>query len=181
VSSLRGHLLVATPGLDDPNFRRTVVLVGEHGDEGAMGLVLNRPSAATVSDAVPPLAPVADDADVVHVGGPVQPQAIVVLGDFDDPERAGALVFGTIGFLPAEIEDADEVGELRQSRVFAGYAGWAPGQLEQELEEEAWIVEPALPTDVFTDDPDGLWSAVLRRKGGQYAVLALMPVDVRTN
>ncbi|MGI8973572.1 MAG: YqgE/AlgH family protein [Gaiella sp.] len=179
MESLRGHLLVAGPGLDDPNFRRTVVLVGEHGDEGAMGLVLNRPTPMSVGEAVPPLAVLGDG--VVHVGGPVQPQAIVVLGDFSEPERAGALVFGTIGFLPGELEDPDEVGELRRARVFAGYAGWAAGQLELELEEDAWITEPARPEDVFADDTEGLWSAVLRRKGGAFAVLAMLPVDPRVN
>ena len=86
-----------------------------------------------------------------------------------------------IGFLPAEIESAADVGSLDRARVFAGYAGWGPGQLESEIAEESWIVEPALPADVFTDEPDGLWSAVLRRKGGAFAVLALMPPDPSSN
>lgn len=181
MESLQGQLLVAGPDLVDPNFRRAVVLVGEHGDEGAMGVVLNRPSPVTVTDAVPALAAIVAPDDLVHVGGPVQPQAIVVLGDFDDPEHAGVLVFGSIGFLPGEIESADDVGPLRRARVFAGYAGWGAGQLESELEEDSWIVAPAKPDDVFTDDPDGLWSAVLRRKGGAFAVLATMPLDPSSN
>ena len=78
------------------------------------------------------------------------------------------LVFGTVGFLPGEVDDADELGELARARVFAGYAGWGPGQLEDELAESAWIVEPAQPEDVFTPDPEALWSAVLRRKGGPF-------------
>ena len=181
VESLQGNLLVAGPGLVDPNFRRTVVLVGEHGDEGAMGVVLNRPSPASVEEAVPLLAELVGERELVHVGGPVQPQAIVVLGEFEEPERAGVLVFGTVGFLPGEIEDAEEVGALSRARVFAGYAGWGAGQLEEELAEAAWIVERALPDDVFTDDPDGLWSAVLRRKGGAFALLATMPLDPALN
>jgi putative transcriptional regulator len=181
VETLRGKLLVAAPVLLDPNFRRTVLLVGEHGEEGAMGLVLNRPSPVSVADAVPPLAELVDDADLVHVGGPVQPQAIVVLGDFGDPAEAGALVLGSIGFLPGEIETASDVGSLERARVFAGYAGWGPDQLEDEISEGSWIVEPAVPEDVFTMDPDGLWSRVLRRKGGAYAVLALMPPDPSRN
>lgn len=181
MSSLRGQLLVAAPGLLDPNFHRTVVLVGEHGDEGAMGVVLNRPSEITVGEAVPPLADLADPDASIHVGGPVQQQAIVVLGEFEDPERAGVLVFGTVGFLPGEIEDASELGELTRVRVFAGYAGWGPGQLEDELEESSWIVEPALPEDVFTTEPERLWSAVLRRKGGHYALVARMPPDPSVN
>jgi putative transcriptional regulator len=171
MESLRGHLLVAGPRLIDPNFRRSVVLVGEHGDDGAMGVVLNRPSAVSVADAVEPLATLSgldDGKDAVFVGGPVQPEAIVVLGDFEEPTRAGALVFGTIGFLPGEIEDPADVGELNRARVFA-------------LEEGSWIIEPAVSDDVFTEDPDGLWSAVLRRKGGPFTVLALMPPDPSQN
>src|SRR2546430_11803014 len=180
MDSLRGHLLVAGPGLIDPNFRRTVVLVGEHGEEGAMGVVLNRPSGIELEEAVPPLVDLDGVAGVIFVVGPVQPQAIVVLGDFADPEQAGVIVFGSIGFLPSEIEPA-EVGELSRARVFAGYAGWGAGQLEGELDEGSWIVEPAAPTDVFTDAPDQLWSDVLRRKGGPFSVLALMPDDPRVN
>jgi putative transcriptional regulator len=181
VASLRGQLLVAGPALVDPNFRRTVVLIGEHGDEGAMGVVLNRPSPVTVDVAVPPLASLVDMDDVVHVGGPVQSQAIVVLGDFHDPADAAALVVGSVGFLRGEIESADDVGALERARVFAGYAGWGPGQLEGEIAESSWFIEPALPDDVFTGDPEGLWSAVLRRKGGPFAVLATIPIDPSAN
>ena len=181
VESLRGQLLVAAPDMLDPNFRRAVVLVGEHGDEGAMGIVLNRRTDVTVDEAAPILADLVDGDELVHVGGPVQPQAIVVLGEFDDPERAGVLIFGSVGFLPGEIDDAEELGELARARVFAGYAGWGPGQLETELEESAWIVEPAVPDDVFTVEPDALWSAVLRRKGGPFTLLATMPADPSQN
>jgi putative transcriptional regulator len=184
VPSLRGQLLVASPALVDPNFRRTVVLVGEHGEEGAMGLVLNRPSETTVDDAVPPLAGLAGGgagATTVHVGGPVQPEAIVVLAEFEEPERAASLVVGHVGFVPGEVEDDDDLGALVRVRVFAGYAGWGAGQLEQELREGAWIVVDAEPGDAFADDTEGLWSAVLRRRGGPYAVLARMPADPRVN
>jgi putative transcriptional regulator len=180
VNSVKGHLLVAGPSLFDPNFRRTVVLVGEHSEEGALGVVLNRSSESTVAEAVPELTAIVDGDEAVHVGGPVQPSAIVVLADFVDAERAGALVLESIGFLPAEV-DPDELGELRRARVFAGYAGWGPGQLDEELAEGSWIVEPALPDDVFTTDPDALWSDVLRRKGGPYQLLAMMPLDPSLN
>jgi putative transcriptional regulator len=180
VESLRGHLLVAGPGLLDPNFWRTVVLVGEHSDEGALGVVLNRSSETTVLEALPELALLADDMGAVHVGGPVQPSAVVVLADFVDIDAAESLVIESIGFLPAEVEPAT-IGELSRARVYVGFAGWGPGQLDAELEEGSWIVEPALPDDVFTDDPDGLWSGVLRRKGGPFGLLAAMPPDPSRN
>jgi putative transcriptional regulator len=180
VQSLKGHLLIAGPSLVDPNFRRTVVLVGEHSEEGALGVILNRTAEVAIVDAVPELAAFVEGLDQVHVGGPVQPSAIVVLADFVEPDRAGSIVLDSVGFLPAEV-DPDELGELRRARVFVGYAGWGPGQLESELEEESWIVEPALADDVFTAEPDDLWSAVLRRKGGPFGVLAQMPLDPSLN
>jgi putative transcriptional regulator len=180
VRSLRGQLLVAGPALEDPSFRRTVVLIGEHGEEGAMGIVLNRVSGVLVDDAVPPMSALAGPDEPVYLGGPVQPQAVVVLADFADPGAAD-LVVETVGFLPGEIEDLADLGHLRRVRVFAGYAGWAPGQLEGELEEGSWIVLDARASDVFTATPDRLWAEVLRRGGPAHAVLALLPVDPRLN
>ncbi len=180
VQSLKGHLLIAGPALVDPNFWRSVVLVGEHSEDGALGVILNRASEASVDEAVPELAALVDDMGAVHVGGPVQPSAIVVLADFVEPVHAGSLVLDSVGFLPSEV-DPDTLGELRRARVFAGYAGWGPGQLDGELEEGSWIVEPALPEDVFTLEPEELWSDVLRRKGGPFGVLALMPPDPSLN
>ena len=106
---------------------------------------------------------------------------LVVLGDFRDPSESAALVLGSIGFLPGEIESAEDVRSLARTRVFAGYAGWGAGQLEDEIGEGSWIVEPALPDDVFASEPDHLWSAVLRRKGWPFTALALMPGDVSRN
>ena len=180
MESLQGHLLIAGPALVDPNFWRTVVLVGEHTEEGALGVVLNRSSETSVEEALPELALLAEDMGPVHVGGPVQPSAVVVLADFADVDHADSLVLESVGFLPAEV-DPDALGELRRARVYVGYAGWGPGQLDGELEEGSWIVEPARPEDVFTDDPEGLWSDVLRRKGGPFAVLAAMPPDPSQN
>ncbi|MSO96089.1 MAG: DUF179 domain-containing protein [Thermoleophilia bacterium] len=179
--SLRGQLLIAGPDLLDPNFRRSVILVGEHGEEGAMGVILNRPSPVSVADAVPPLTEIVEEGELVYIGGPVQPQAIVVLGDFGDTAEAAALVLDSIGFLPGEIEAAADIASLTRARVFAGYAGWGPHQLEGEIAEESWILEPALAEDVFTAEADHLWSTVLRRKGGAFAVLALMPPDPSRN
>jgi putative transcriptional regulator len=183
VSSLKGRLLVATPALFDPNFRRTVVLVGEHGEEGAMGLVLNRPSDLTVSEAVPPLAAVVGAEERVHVGGPVQPEAVLVLADFEETAdaAAAAMVVGNIGFASSEGDLEQLAGLVRRARVFAGYSGWGPGQLEAELEEESWLVEPGEAVDLFPAAGDDLFGSVLRRKGGTYRVLALMPEDPSAN
>jgi putative transcriptional regulator len=183
MESLRGKLLIASPKIVDANFRRVVVYMAEHTDEGAMGLVLNRPAETTVAEAVPDLRWLAaGDDDAVWVGGPVAPSSVIVLAEFDDPARAAMLVDDDLGFVPAEIEDREEfAAAVRRARVFAGHAGWGAGQLESELEEDSWIVEPAQRTDVFTADPEALWSQVLRRKGSEYRLLATMPMDPSLN
>ncbi len=181
MATLRGQLLIASATLVDPNFHRTVVLVAEHGEDGAMGVVLNRPSPVEVAEAVPKLAGLVDPGELVYVGGPVQPGAVVALAEYSDPEQAVATAFGHVGFLPGDADEGDLAEGVGRVRVFAGYSGWSPGQLEAELDEDAWIVEPAEASDVFTRDPDRLWSAVLDRKGGQFALLARMPVDPSVN
>jgi putative transcriptional regulator len=182
MESLRGKLLIASPKIVDPNFRRVVVYMAEHSEEGAMGLVLNRPAEAKVHEAVPDLEWLAGDADSVWVGGPVAPASVVVLAEFSEPSAAALLVDGDLGFVPADVGDRDEfAGCVRRTRIFAGHAGWGPGQLESELDEDSWIVEPARREDVFTADPESLWSTVLRRKGRDYVLLATMPMDPSLN
>jgi putative transcriptional regulator len=179
--SLTGQLLLASPSLRDPNFVRTVVLVSVHSEEGAMGVVLNRPSAVTVSEAVPQLEEAVAEEEPVYVGGPVQPTSIVFLAEFLDPSPAGLLVLGRIGF-PAPDAGIEELTEATaRRRVFAGYAGWGEGQLDAEVEEGDWIAHAALPEDVFTDVPEELWATVLTRKGGSYALIARMPSDPSVN
>ena len=173
--SLKGSLLVATPALVDPNFRRTVVLVAEHGEAGAMGVVLNRPSETAVAEAIPELVSFAGDEEPVFVGGPVAVDSLLALAEVEEPDESLELVVGAVGF----VQDL-EVPALR-GRVFGGYAGWSPGQIEAELDEESWIVVPAEPDDVFSDDPDELWSSVLRRQGGPLALLSSMPPDPSLN
>ncbi|HZT54176.1 MAG TPA: YqgE/AlgH family protein, partial [Gaiellaceae bacterium] len=168
------------PALLDPNFRRTVVLVTEHTDEGAAGLVLNRPSPVAVTAAVPQLEPLAEDDEPVWVGGPVQPEAVLVLGEFLDLDDAAVPLFGSLGF-PSLAEPEEVLAVTTRRRVFAGYAGWGAGQLEAELAAEDWILEPALPDDAFTEEPAELWSDVLRRKGGVYELVARMPENPRLN
>ena len=181
MESLRGKLLIASPALADPNFRRTVVLVTEHGDEGAMGVVLNRPADATVADTVPELSDVAAGEDPIYIGGPVQTEAVVVLAEFRDPGAAATMVVGDVGLVSAKVDTDELPAVTRQARVFAGYSGWGPGQLEDELEEEAWIVEAPIPGELFHDDAETLWSTVLARMGGSYALLAVMPDDPSLN
>ena len=179
--SFQGQLLIASPSLLDPNFHRTVVLVTEHTEEGAMGLVLNRPADVAVLQAAPKLAPLVEESARLHIGGPVQQEAVVVLAELDDPSQAALVVLGDVGFLSADADPHELAGALRRARVFVGYAGWSAEQLESELEESAWILEPAEREDVFAADPEGLWSAVLRRKGGSFAAPALMPPDPSVN
>jgi len=180
MASIRGQLLIASPALLDPNFRRTVVLVTEHTDEGAAGLVLNRPSDAPVAELVPELEPLVDDGEQVWVGGPVQPNAVLVLGEFVEPEQAAVPLFGSLGF-PSLEDPAEVVPATTRRRVFAGYAGWGAGQLEDELARDDWILEPAGSDDAFTEAPGALWSEVLRRKGGIYELVARMPEDPSVN
>lgn len=178
--TLKGELLIANGSLFDPNFRQAVVLVAEHGDEGALGVVLNRPGSFTVVEAAPALAPLASPTEAIYLGGPVQPDAAVVLAEASDPDALSTVVFGGVGVLGDIPGEGGGEGVLR-ARIFAGYAGWGPGQLENELAESSWIVEPAEPDDVFTEEPEMLWAKVLRRKGGEFAMLATMPFDPSHN
>jgi putative transcriptional regulator len=180
MESLQGQLLIASPALVDPNFHRTVVLVTAHGDDGAVGLVLNRPSEATVDEAVPQLGAITDGDELIYVGGPVNPTGVAVLAEFDEPGEAGVHVLDDVGFVDLEQALAGAPPSLRRRRVYAGVAGWGEGQLEDEVERDDWILEPATVEDVFGDASD-LWAAVLLRKGGSYALVARMPEDPSVN
>ncbi len=181
MDSLRGKLLIASPALIDPNFNRTVILVAAHDGDGALGLVLNRPSELVVADAVERLAPVCAAYERLFVGGPVEPGAVLVLAEFTHPALAAMLIDGDLG-LPNIDADADLLaGGVRRARCFAGHSGWGPGQLDAELAGEAWIVETLAPEDPWTEAGAELWSRVLERKGGEYALLARMPVDPSVN
>ena len=169
--SLKGRLLVATPALGDPNFERTVVLLLEHNEEGAAGVVLNRPTDMELVGHLPDWEDRAALPGVVFVGGPVQPTGVICLALSGDaietvdptqpPEDVGAVV--------------DRI------RVFAGYAGWGPGQVEAEIMEGAWFVVDGLPDDAMSDHPDDLWRAVLRRQPGRIRLFANYPDDIRAN
>ncbi|MBA2240592.1 MAG: YqgE/AlgH family protein [Solirubrobacterales bacterium] len=166
--------------LGDPNFARTVVLVTEHGVDGAMGIVLNRPSGHSIGESVAELAGMLGD-QPLWVGGPVQPNAVVVLAEFSDPSAAAWLVVADVGFLGAD-HDVEEIARsTRRARIYAGYSGWGPGQLEAELEREDWIVEAPIPRELFPEDPETLWADVLGRMGGQYTLISKMPEDPSVN
>ena len=171
--SLNGKLLIASPSMPD-YFHRTVILVVEHAEEGAFGLVLNRPSETTVGEASPELAALIGEEHLLFVGGPVQPNAVTAIGEYPDPAQATKLIVAGVGMV-----DLDDPPELSRIRVFAGYAGWSAGQLDGELEQEAWIVEALHPDDPFSDGD--LWAGVLNRMGGEYSLLARMPPDPSVN
>jgi putative transcriptional regulator len=180
MESLKGRLLVSSGSLFDANFRHTVVLVGEHNADGALGVVLNRALDVTVQEALPELAALVPEGEALHQGGPVQPESPVLLAELVRPELADILVFGAVGFLTGELPSV-VAPDIIRARVFAGYSGWGPGQLEAEMAADSWILEPAREDDVFTRTPDLLWSRVLERKGGEYRRLSRMPYDPSMN
>lgn len=179
--SLKGKLLLASPTLLDPNFARTVVLVAEHTADGAMGLILNRPAATTVAESAPELDLLVDGDEPIYLGGPVQPSSVIVLATFAERAAAGLLVEDDVGFLSAEADFSTARAMTRELRVFAGHAGWGPEQLDEELARDDWIVETPLREELFAADAASLWSDVLRRMGGSYALIARMPLDPSVN
>lgn len=181
---MKGRLLVATPMLGDDNFLRTVILLLEHGDEGAVGVVLNRPSPLEVLEPLPEWRRLTPEPEVVFVGGPVSRNSVIALarGRPDDiPDGTWEPIIGALGVVDLA-QDPDVLGGgVTAVRVFAGYAGWGPDQLESEIVEGAWFVVDAHVDDVFTDDPERLWRRVLARQPGELAKVALVPDDPRLN
>lgn len=191
-----GRLLVATPVIGDPNFERTVVFLLEHGEEGALGLVVNRPTDVWVGGSLPQWEPFAPSPSVVFVGGPVEQRTAIALARpgpgvrLDAPDAARDEVWSPV------LTTADSVGplatldleadpalatDLEVVRIYVGYAGWEAGQLESEMADEAWRCVAARPSDLWSDEPEGLWSRVLRRQGGTDAWLSLYPPDPSGN
>ena len=181
-----GSLLVAAPGLLDPNFHRTVVYVIEHREGGSLGVVLNRPSEVAVRDVLPSWAPLSAQPPSVFVGGPVESETALCLAAVrtgHDPAAVNGLVRvrGPVALVDLDADPGALSALLRGLRVFPGYAGWDPGQLHNEVQRGDWIVVPALPDDVLTRKDAGLWGHVLRRQGMPLALLATYPADVRQN
>ncbi|HEX6417226.1 MAG TPA: YqgE/AlgH family protein [Acidimicrobiales bacterium] len=178
-----GQLLIAEPMLGDPNFDRAVVLIIQHDDDGALGVVLNRPTEIEVDDVLDEWAGLVSDPRVIYVGGPVEPNGVLALG-----RRAPGAdvpgwrpVLGSVGTVDLRRGPATLADGLDGIRFFAGYSGWEGGQLEAELAEGAWMVVPAEETDVLAADPDALWRAVLRRQGGKLSMLADFPAHPSLN
>ena len=183
--SHRGRLLVATPPLVDPNFDRTVVLMLEHGDDGALGVVLNRRSETAIGDVFPEWGEVVSPPDVVFAGGPVSTDAVIALArrrDATAGEREGFVqILDDLGTVDLAQDPLDIGASLDALRVFAGYAGWTPGQLEAELAQGAWFVVAMEPGDPFVAAPERLWRDVLRRQRGRLALFSNYPEDATVN
>lgn len=177
--SLAGRILVARPDLPDPRFHATMMLLLEHGSQGALAVVLNRPSPVPLSETFPDWEDLGSDPKVIFAGGPVDGDALIALGR--PSHGPGDLVLGAH---PVDLDEqpalvrAEGVSEVR---IFAGYAGWDPGQLEDELQADAWWVVDASLDDLFTVDPGGLWARVMRRQGGRLAWFAHYPLDPSLN
>ena len=182
-TSLKGKLLVATPVIGNGIFDRSVVLIIEHDEtEGAFGVVLNRPSTTEVEGALPEWSPLAASPSVVFVGGPVNPEAAICLARVSHPEADGWVrVVGSVGALDLS-QDADLLAAVvDEVRLYAGYAGWTVGQLEDEIEAGAWFVVDSYPGDAFSPRSSRLWRLVLRRQQWPLALMSTLPEDPRRN
>lgn len=177
MTDLKGRLVVAAPDLGDPNFEHTVVLILDHGGDGALGVVLNRPSEVEVDAVLPAWEPVVCDPHVVFVGGPVQQNAVIGLALASGDADAVQPLLSSVGMVDLESDPAG-LADVSSLRLFAGYSGWSPGQLEDEIEQGGWYVLDAGVDDIFTGAPDDLWLQVLRRQGG---IFRTVPEDPSQN
>ena len=184
MSPLVGRLLVATPLLVEPTFHRTVILLLDHNDEGALGLVVNRPLEVDVSAVLPGWQAFATAPGRLYQGGPVQADSalglVAVPGDDEDPLGVKRII-GSLGLVDLDTPPEVVAGSVAGLRIFAGYAGWSGGQLEGEIGQGAWYVVDAEPRDPFSDRPERLWREVLRRQRGDLAFVASYPDDVSLN
>jgi len=181
---LQGRLLVAGPQLRDPNFAQSVVLLLAHGGQGAVGLVLNRPTATEVGSTLPEWEELASAPGVVFVGGPVSEGSIClaqVRSEVSVPGSGYLPLQGTLGTVDLESDPVFVGPWIEKLRIFAGYAGWGPGQLEGEVDEGAWWVLDAVAEDAFTSEPSRLWKQVLRRQGGDLALFATYSAEPSLN
>ncbi len=184
MEGLTGRLLVATPELEEPTFARTVVLVLDHGDSGAFGVVVNRPMEVEVDAVLPGWQSLVTEPQQLFQGGPVQLDSalglVTVPGDDTEPEGIKRIL-GAFGLVDLDAEPQTVAGGIAGLRIFAGYAGWGAGQLEREIEEGSWFVVDVEARDPFTDEPQSLWARVLRRQRGSLALVSTFPEDPDLN
>jgi putative transcriptional regulator len=181
-----GRLLIATAGLNDPNFNRTVVMLLDHDSTGTLGVVLNRPTERSVDDVLESWAPFVKAPEVLFKGGPVGLDGALALGTRAAVPVGGdpigwRSVVGEIGMVDLDAPPEVLGAALRDLRVYVGYAGWGPGQLDSELAAGAWLVVAAEPGDMFCTDPENLWARVWRRQPGELAFLSTRPDDPTLN
>ena len=176
-----GRLLVATPLLGDPHFSRTVVYLLEHDGGGTVGVVLNRPSHTPVGQVLPDWHDAVSGPAVVFGGGPVQPDGALCLGELDSDTTGIRQVVDGVSTIDLDGDVAVIAAIARRLRVFAGHAGWSPGQLVAELAEGAWWVVPGSPADLFTEDPRTMWRRVLRRQPPPLNLVSTYPPDPLQN
>jgi putative transcriptional regulator len=184
-TELTGRLLVATPALGDPNFARTVILVLDHDEGGALGVVVNRPTTVPVADVLPSWEPFTTDPGVLFQGGPVAIDSalgLAVLPGQGEPEPLGwRRVIDGLGLVDLDVPPEVLAAGMADLRIFAGYSGWGTGQLEDELVQGAWFVVPCQARDAFSLEPSSLWRTVLRRQGGELAMVSTYPDDPSLN
>ncbi|MFD1826923.1 MULTISPECIES: YqgE/AlgH family protein [Mumia] len=183
--SYRGRLLVATPLLGAGPFFRTVVAVLDHDGGGALGVILNQPLDASVSDVLPEWSSLVASPSAVFSGGPVSSDSALAIGvmasaGVETPDGWREM-YDRVGLVDLDIPAAGTHVGLRGVRVFAGYAGWSPGQLEEEIEEGSWVVVDGFAEDLLSPNPEALWRDVLRRQGGDLAMLSTFPDDPHMN
>ncbi|MBA2389621.1 MAG: YqgE/AlgH family protein [Geodermatophilaceae bacterium] len=178
-----GNLLVAMPVLTDPNFDRTVVYIVDHGEHGTLGVVLNRPSDTDLLEVLPGWWSLAAPPRTFHVGGPCERNTALCLGVGNPPSGVPGLrpIAQPVHLVDLDADPAVTGAVLDRLRVFAGYAGWGPGQLADEIAEQAWAVVASQPSDVVGEARGGLWRSVLRRQGGSLAMLSAYTEDSSLN
>jgi len=181
----KGRLLLATPPLVDENFDRSVVFVLEHHEEGAIGLVINRPSGVDLVSPLDRWGELQSAPETIFTGGPVETSAMIGLGkstvDDVDASEHSTQISGVIVSTDLSADPAIVAAEISEVRIFRGYAGWGAGQLESEIGAGGWIVVDAEVDDVFSAEPTDLWHSVLRRQPGRLAWLANAPDDLSFN
>ncbi|MGH3471625.1 MAG: YqgE/AlgH family protein [Nocardioidaceae bacterium] len=178
-----GQLLLATPKLLDPNFLRGVVLVLDDDEDGALGVVLNRPSTLPLAAVLPSWSEAAAEPPMLFTGGPVSPDSAIAVGlRYGQGQVVGFRpLTGPFGLIDLDAEPDELVRGLAGLRVFSGYAGWGHDQLEDEIAEGSWYVVESMPDDLLHPQPDGLWRSVLRRQPGELAYVATYPDDPNLN